>query len=208
MSAEHSNSTLTASFSSFSGANIRATFGGQEVGELRAISYAIQREKAPEFVMGWKSARGFSRGKRGISGTLVWAVFTNFPLLNKLGPDRNYQPWLPPNEAKVGQVLSTFGSQASTNDQYASYDGARQLEEGDWEGVSEKAQPSYLDQILPFNITILAANEYGKMARQDILGVEIINYGSGMSVDDISQDQSMTFIALDITPFREASHSW
>ena len=40
-------------------------------------------------------------------------------------------------------------------------------------------------QILPFDITITAQNEYGHMAIQRIYGVEILNAGAGLSVDDI-----------------------
>jgi hypothetical protein len=35
------------SFSSFSGADIIADFGGRVFGELQAITYAVQREVAP-----------------------------------------------------------------------------------------------------------------------------------------------------------------
>lgn len=38
---------------------------------------------------------------------------------------------------------------------------------------------------MPFDITITAANEYGQMAVQRVYGVEILNSGSGLSVDDI-----------------------
>lgn len=38
------------------------------------------------------------------------------------------------------------------------------------------------------DITITFANEYGQMAVQRIYGVEILNSGAGLSVDDIVQE--------------------
>jgi hypothetical protein len=51
-------------------------------------------------------------------------------------------------------------------------------------GMHELAAPSYSDQVLPFDITLAGANEYGAMCAAKILGVEILNEGSGISVDD------------------------
>jgi len=61
----------TRSFSTFSGADIKAVFAGVEIGTLQAISYAVQREKAPIYTLGRANPRAFSRGKRGIAGTMV-----------------------------------------------------------------------------------------------------------------------------------------
>ena len=49
----------------------------------------------------------------------------------------------------------------------------------------EKRAPIYDDQVLPFDITITAQNEYGNAAVRRIYGVEILNSGAGISVDDI-----------------------
>ena len=37
------------------------------------------------------------------------------------------------------------------------------------------ATPSYSDQVLPFNVTLAGANEYGAMTAGKILGIEILN---------------------------------
>ncbi len=65
----------------------------------------------------------------------------------------------------------------------------------------EKRSPVYSDQILPFDITITAQNEYGQMATQRIYGVEILNSGAGLSVDDIVNEMQMTFVARSISPW-------
>ncbi|MDK2600707.1 hypothetical protein QO179_24745 [Bacillus stercoris] len=68
-------SVYTKTFTSFSGADIVATFNGRVVGELQAITYSVTREKAPIYVMGDPNPKSFSRGKRGIAGSLVFTVF-------------------------------------------------------------------------------------------------------------------------------------
>ena len=40
-------SEYTRSYNSFSGVDIKATFGGQVIGELQGVSYSVTREKAP-----------------------------------------------------------------------------------------------------------------------------------------------------------------
>lgn len=73
-------STLT----SFSGADLVVSFANQVIGELQQISWAIEREKAPVFTLGSPDARSFSRGKRGIAGSLVFAVFDQDSLMDAM----------------------------------------------------------------------------------------------------------------------------
>jgi hypothetical protein len=53
----------------------------------------------------------------------------------------------------------------------------------------------YADQIPPFDITITMQNEYGQAARFSIFGVEVLNEGSGMSIDDITTEKACTYVA-------------
>lgn len=69
---------------SFSGADLVATFANKVIGELQQISWAIQRDKAPVFTCGSPDARSFSRGKRGIAGSMVFAVFDHDSLVEAL----------------------------------------------------------------------------------------------------------------------------
>jgi len=69
-------------------------------------------------------------------------------------------------------------------------------------GLHELALPSYSDQVLPFDITLAAANEYGAMCAGKILGVEILNEGSGISVDDAVSEASATIVARAIEPMQ------
>lgn len=63
------------------------------------------------------------------------------------------------------------------------------------------------DQIMPFNIAVAAANEYGAAAAMKIYGVEILNETSGFSVDDMVIETHWTFVAREIGPWQPSSMS-
>ena len=60
----------------------------------------------------------------------------------------------------------------------------------------------YADQILPFDITIAGANEYGAAASAKLFGVEILNESFGTSIDDTVIEQQATFVAQNIAPLQ------
>ena len=64
----------------------------------------------------------------------------------------------------------------------------------------ELATPWYSDQVLPFDITLTGANEYGAMCAAKIFGVELLNEGSGISIDDAVTEMSATFVARAVEP--------
>lgn len=68
--------------------------------------------------------------------------------------------------------------------------------------MNELATPWYSDQILPFDITLAGANEYGAMAAAKIFGLEILNEGTGHSIDDAVSEMQATFVARAIEPMQ------
>jgi len=64
-----------------------------------------------------------------------------------------------------------------------------------------KKAATYADQVFPFDITLVAQNEYGNASYSSINGVEIINEGGGVSMDDITNEQQMTYIAITRQPW-------
>lgn len=189
-------------YNSFSGVDMVVTFGGKILGELQGISYTIQREKAPIYSMGEADPRSYSRAKRGIAGSLVFVVFDRSALLEAMR-DRPYvanRYSIPEGfeiadvnvdtiEIVPGVIGPAVGSSAPTVSRIA----------------LDKviAAPNYLDQVLPFDVVITASNEYGAVARMMIHGVEILNVGSSMSVNDITTDEACTYVANAITPWRD-----
>ena len=71
------------SYNNYSGVDITPIFQGQPIGEIQAISYAVNREKAAVYTMGKADPRAFSRGKRAIAGSLIFIVFDRHALLDR-----------------------------------------------------------------------------------------------------------------------------
>ena len=64
-----------------------------------------------------------------------------------------------------------------------------------YEEMITEVAPTYVDQLMPFNVSIHFSNEYGQRAQIDLFGVEIINSGTAISIDDVVTNQAMTFVA-------------
>jgi hypothetical protein len=69
---------------------------------------------------------------------------------------------------------------------------------GDTRHLVQEAKPKYADEVLPFDITISLANEYGNKAVTVIYGVEILNEGIGFSLDAPTSERAYTFVARSV----------
>ena len=68
-------------------------------------------------------------------------------------------------------------------------------------GFKTAALPAFSDQILPFDITLAGTNEQGAATTMKIFGVEILNEGSGVSIDDAVTEMQATFVARYVEPW-------
>lgn len=204
-------STYSQSYNSFSGIDIKAVFASVVIANLQGISYSITREKAPIYTMGSPDPRSFSRGKRGIAGSLIFTVFDRSALLGALGG-------LAPSgqgllfQSDIDDIRPEF-SQVSTGSLAAvSLGSPSGNTPADTVNTSESsistvggdqalAQCWFADQIPPFDVSLAAANEYGSLMVMRIFGVEVLNEGSGISVDDIQTEQQHTYMARQLTPW-------
>jgi len=57
-----------------------------------------------------------------------------------------------------------------------------------------------VDQIPPFDITVLFANELGSLSRLNIYGVELVNEGQTMSIEDLMTESVCNYVARHIQP--------
>ncbi len=189
----------TASFNSFSGVDMRVFFGKAEIGELQGVSVTITREKAPLYTMGNPNPRAFSRGKRGIAGSLIFLVFDREAFISAMRStsQAGFMAW--PEEASFEQKTAGDGDRPTLGSLRTS--SALALLGNQDARQKSRAEAWYADQILPFDIVVTAENEYGAAAQMAIIGVEILNAGSGMSVDDINADTNMTFVARECIPW-------
>lgn len=207
-------STFTRGYNSFSGVDIKAVIGAHAIGTLQGISYQVSREKAPIYTMGTADPRAFARGKRAIAGSLVFIQFSSEPLMwelanpndttrqlfflsdiDDLRPEYNMSDEIPVVGSTVTPVGSTStnapGVQANQQESDLASAGGDQI----------KALPWYPDQLPPFDIVLTAANEYGALAIMKVLGVELMNSGYGVSIDDIVSEHSYTFVAHGLIPW-------
>jgi hypothetical protein len=186
-------SKYTRTYTTFSGCDIVATFGNQVIGELQAITYSISREKAPVYTMGSAEPRSFSRGKRGIAGTIVFTVFDRDALIEALTQQEGLN-----TVNRIGTVATDDATEPMTiNDWDREMTGAIAGVDRDQIGATilRSAEPNYADEIPPFDITISFANEYGQKAVLVIYGAEILNEGSGFSIDSVTTEKACTFVA-------------
>ncbi len=180
----------TQTFNSFSGVDIVPMFQGKAIGEIQAVSYSVNREKAPVYTMGSPNPRSFSRGKRGIAGSLIFIVFDRHSLLDEM---RKMGAKFSADKDEIGLVRTPVGAPPGANlsENLAGSESFEQIVTAPW----------YVDQIPPFDIVLAAANEYGATATMAIYGVEILNENSGVSIDDIVTEQQYTYIARNVTPW-------
>lgn len=203
-------SEISRSYNSFAGADLKCFIGQFQFAELQAINYSITREKAPIYTMGSANCLSYSRNKRGIAGGLIWINFDRHSLLNLfkkaqgkfLADVDEIRPQYQDSSVGASAVFTSSlvrdigPSVGATIDQL---DNESISEVG---GSKELATPWYSDQVLPFDVTIAGANEYGAMAAAKIFGVEILNEGWGSSIDDAVSEMQATFVARAVEPMQ------
>jgi len=188
---------------SFSGVDIKVVFGNRAIGEVQGFSYSVTREKAPIYTMGSADPRAFSRGKRGIAGTLIFIVFDRDALLSELSSlkfqsDKDdlraeFGPQEPFTTDMSAAGISTTPAGVAQSESQLDYVGSDQ----------ELASAWYADQLPPFDITLCGANEYGALCVMKVLGVELLNEGAGVSIDDLVIEQQYSWVARSRLPWQQ-----
>jgi hypothetical protein len=196
-----------ATYTSFGGTDITAVFNGNVFGELQMVSYRVNREKAPVYTMGSVDPRSIARGKRMVSGVCVFIIFDKESLLDAM---KEESVWLGKDElATYGNgspdqinkaAIKQGGSVRSISDPNnpTPYTGAQ--------SVKQKSSPVLADQVLPFDITLVGVSEYGKAITMSITGVELMSESGGVSIDDISLEKQMAFIARRVGAWKDISY--
>jgi hypothetical protein len=217
---------LAKTYTSFAGVDIKVVMNGQVAGSMQAVSYAIQREKAPIYVMGSVDPISFSRGKRGIAGTMI-SLMLNHHMLNSEA-FKNEKAYLDkgeifasidPAQADQAKNVSAAGSSAmlqalgNSNQTGLSLSSTSAGQRTQYEQQNAALSVNditanyawnkvfYVDQILPFDVVIHAVNEYGNSAQMRLFGCEILNEGSGFSIDDIVIENQMTYVCRTLLPW-------
>lgn len=186
-------------YNTHSGTDIYATIDGILIANLNGISFSTTREKAPVYTMGSVDAVSFGRGKRGHAGSLIFTNFDRDALWDiKNGTFEN-------KDTNLQKRYFYFAKKTDLPAGGRSTFLGKTLNDLSSALGSELLPPNYSDQIPPFTITLTGANEYGNVSAMHILGVELINEGSGVSIDDIVTETQMTFVARAIIPWKPIS---
>jgi len=180
--------------------------------KLQAINYSVTREKAPVYTMGSPDARAYSRNKRGIAGSLIWINFDRHALLNLVQQcagmfvaDVDEIRPMYSNVQQGGAVFQSSVVRGNSIPASATIDAIDQTTLTAAGQQSQLATPWYSDQVLPFDVTLSGANEYGAACAAKIFGVEILNEGMGISIDDAVTEMQATFVARVVEPMSAIS---
>src|SRR5208337_333625 len=82
-----------------------------------------------------------------------------------------------------------------TQDVFYSFLQSLNLTDGSKDSVFTK-----VDQLPPFNITMVFTNELGYASQRKLYGVKFVNDGVVYSIQDMLVEQTIAFMALDFTP--------
>ena len=206
------NSAYTKTYSVATGTDMFVMFNDYAVSTIQGISYSITRQKAPIYAMGKTDPISIARSKRGIAGSMIMTAYdrhclADFMTMGNFWAKSNSIETSSINPFKTATV--TFGksnaggqSTAQIKESLKAETALNSFTTSQKTGtISTLVHPMYPDQLLPFDVTIISSNEYGTGAVMRIFGVEILNEGSGTSVDDTSNEVQMTYIARLIVPW-------
>lgn len=207
-------------YHSFGGVDIRAVLGDQEFGELQMVSYRLERDKTLIHTLGSPDARSIARGKRYISGACVFIIFDRDSLLEAMDRQGRSNVWLGKHETANYQRggyglngLTSAGRTAADNGGTAT-GGLNVMDTSTLntpkailDKLTTATRARLSDQLLPFDITLVGANEFGHTTKMVIYGVEITSEAGGVSIDDMSIEKQHQFLARSIGPW-EAIDTW
>lgn len=199
-------------YHSFGGVDIHAVLGDQVFGELQMVAYRAERDKSLVFTLGSANARSIARGKRYISGTCVFVIFDRDSLLEAMDRQNNSTVYLDKHETanyrRGGSGVNglTAGSRTAARNggtvvgQNALIDTAnlnttQQIQQT----LVTPTRARLADQLLPFDITLVGANEFGHTTKMVIYGVEIMSESGGVSIDDMALEKQMSFLARSVS---------
>lgn len=190
-------------YTSLPGSAIKATWAGREIGTLQGITVSISAEKAPLYVMGHQTARGFTTNKIGIAGSAVFLNMDRDALWEQVNDPRNAIVSI----SRTGFKLPTDDSgqaqrQLASPGQAPNIEALRQTigsEVTRQQEELERIQPLYAAQLKGFDVVLTGITAEGRGAFKAIRGIELINEGFASTIDDGTLEAQYTFVAREVT---------
>jgi len=206
------NTAYAQTYTVHTGTDIYAVFNDTVITTSQGISYSITRQKAPVYTLGSVDPRSVARSKRGIAGSMIMTTFDRH-CLGSFMQDSTFAAKRASLEATDANPHHAGGANTPTTSDVASgLSGASAAETATGSalesnqatpsvGISNLARPMFTDQLLPYDTTLAARNEYEQGSSMRVFGMEILNEGSGISIDDTSNEVQLTYIARLLTPW-------
>lgn len=217
---------FTRKFNSYSGSDITALFNNIPFASLQHLQFSISREKARIWTLGSPDPRSFSRGKRSIGGALVFVLFDRNALIqafrdsrtpgqggfftsgDEVRTDFNPTQLNDFNQTVVDStVFDAFGNPTQLTGGNLVVGGADPNTATTNNFFSASSDPWYADQIPPFQLSVVAANEYGAISTMKLFNVELLEEGSGVGIDDIVIEEQYSFICTGVQPWTVVQES-
>ena len=193
-------------YTSKAGVEIQAVFNNTKFGDLHMIKYATQRDVANVHVMGRVDAVSVAKGKRATTGACVFAVFEKDRLIEAMSKNRVFL-----TEHELVNYGGGSRIQRATQSALNTARASGTIRTGGTvepssvfkkETFGEMVAPQLLDQVPPFDITLVGVSEgTGDVSRMIIHGVQFSSDQGGSSVDDLILERQVTFLAKRVSPW-------
>ncbi len=145
--------------------------------DLQTVSFQVHADKQPVRGLGSSYPRGYTCGSRLCAGSMIFTVLREHPLIKVIDAI---------NKNPAGLLSST--SRHQVPNALTSYD-----------LIPTSATADHLP---PLHLNIIGVNEGGSACITTLFGVQFINDGMVMSIQNIVTESTLTFVAQDIDIMR------
>jgi hypothetical protein len=143
---------------------------------LQTLSVQVHVDKQPVRALGHSYPKGYTRGAKLVAGSMIFTVIKEHPLIkviDTVNSGREFQ-----------SILPNFPDKAPHN------------------GYDMFPTSATSDHLPPMHMTILGVNEAGNAVNLNLYGVEFINDGTVLSIQDLITETTISFVAQDIDIMR------
>jgi hypothetical protein len=176
-------------YRTFSPTDISLFVAGEEVGTATGLRFQIIRDKQPNYAFGSVSPLAYSRGIRMVTGSMSELVMQGKDLRSALakfmGENYIYRPGYDSWRKMIAeQHGGTFEKEIIENIERAKVTGI-----------------IYMDELYPFDLICVGIDEFGNIAKIELLGCEFVSKGVQISVNDATAiSDAMEFVCRDAKP--------
>ncbi len=206
------------------------------MGELAGITVQVSREKAPIYTAGSPDPRCFTKGKRGVSGSLMFQNFDRDAFMRiigdkfakPLGSEQGFKTYRDQRTFDVAKVSDLDPPVIKNNNSQLLFTDQGNLTISPPHGVYNSVMSNaydqaaslaevigqhryllYADQLPPFHVICMFVNEDGHAAYAAVLGCEIVTQGQEFSLDRLDQGQVCAYVArgfIPLTPVKTGNY--